>query len=272
MFAALDDPVLKQQLQNPTVGNYINIPIPAYVGITSRFLNVEENTLLPVIQSQIFTDLQTFVQAKKGLTYVHGPQGFGKSFAAYHLFCVLSTYPNNRVLYIPDCHMINDDSFLKLFKAVAAAFALDEEFLNKIYPLALSFTDNSWDDLMDHLKRHCVTDNLTFFAIFDQHNGLKKRQCRRAPTNLLQWPKALNGPFFKLIISASANNDDQTVTKDTKSTGFGEREKRLEDAPVLSPARERVLLHAAGNFHLTSLSVVQHSPPSAPRANIQRYP
>jgi len=75
-LAALDDPALKQQLQNPIVGNYINLPIPAYAGLTSRFSNVQENALLPVIQRQIFTDLQTFVQAKEGLTYVHGPQGF----------------------------------------------------------------------------------------------------------------------------------------------------------------------------------------------------
>jgi len=142
-LAALDDLVLKQQLQNPTVGNYINLPIPAHVGLTSRFTNVKENALLPIIQRQIFTDLQTFVQAKEGLTYVHGPQGFGKSFALYHLFCVLSTYPNNRVLYIPDCGMTNEDSTFKLFKAIGAAFSPDSTFLDSIYPLALSFSDHS---------------------------------------------------------------------------------------------------------------------------------
>jgi len=62
-------------------------------------------------------------------------------------------------------------------------------------------------------QKHCETNNLTFSAIFDQHNGLK-REHQRAQTNLLQWPKALNGPFFKLIISVYANNDDQPVTKD----------------------------------------------------------
>jgi len=216
-LAALDDPALKQQLQNPTVGNYINLPIPAYVGLTSRFSNVKENGMLPLIQRQIFTDLQTRVQAKEGLTYVHGPQGFGKSFALYHLFCALSTYPNNRVLYIPDCDMINEDSIFKLFKAIGAAFAPDSAFLDSIYPLALSFDNHSWELLLGRIKKYCETNTLTFFAIFDQHNGLKQEQRQRAPTNLLQWPKALNGPFFKLIISASANNSDQPLTKDTPS-------------------------------------------------------
>lgn len=216
-LVALDEPTLKHQLQNPVVGHYVSLPIPAYVGLTHRFSDVKENTLLPVIQRHIFTDLQTFVQGKEGLTYVHGPQGFGKSFALYHLFCALSTYPNNRVLYIPNCATINEDSIFKLFKAIGAAFARDPTFVDLIYPLALSFTNHSWELLLGRINKHCETNNLTFFAIFDQHNGLKQEQRQCAPTNLLQWPEALNGSFFKLIISAYANNSDQTVTKDIKS-------------------------------------------------------
>jgi len=57
---------------------------------------------------------------------------------------------------------------------------------------------------------------VTFFAIFDQHNGLKQEQRQRAPTNLLQWPQS-PWTLLQLIISASENNDDQPATKDIES-------------------------------------------------------
>jgi hypothetical protein len=63
-----------------------------------------------------------------------------------------------------------------------------------------------------------LDSNLTFYAIFDQHNGLGKERRLEAPTDLLIRPLFLNGRSFKIIISASANNDDQPVTKDVDTS------------------------------------------------------
>jgi hypothetical protein len=202
----LADPTLKTLLETPIVGSTTLLPLPPVGGLTSRFTNSKKDGKIPCIQRDAFKSLQEFVEGKEGLTYVHGPQGVGKSFALYHLYCALSINPNNRVMYIGDCAKLNKGAYRKLYKAIVAAFALDDEFLQSIYRYTLKLDEDDWTDLMGEISDHCnAASGLTFYAIFDQHNGLKSEQRTTEPTDFIKWPEDLSGA--KIIISASANNE-----------------------------------------------------------------
>ena len=130
---------LKQPFQNSTQTNTtrtVLLPLPPVGGLTSRFINTEKDGKIPCIKRDSFKPLKEFIERKEGLTYVHGPQGVGKSFALYHLYCTLSINPKNRVMYICDCAELNDDPFSCLIPALVAAFAEDGLFLSS---MVLSF-------------------------------------------------------------------------------------------------------------------------------------
>jgi hypothetical protein len=112
-FLTLDlaDPALKTLLETSATGSTALLPLPPVGGLTSRFINNEKDGKIPCIQRDAFTSLKMFIEGKKGLTYVHGPQGVGKSFALYHLYCAQSLNPKNRVMYISDCVLLNNQPY-----------------------------------------------------------------------------------------------------------------------------------------------------------------
>jgi hypothetical protein len=74
-----------------------------------------------------------------------------------------------------------------------------------------------WKTFLENVGMHCTSLGITFYAIFDQHNGLKVDKRTEEPTNLTNWPLLL--PGAKIIISASANNED-TPIKMTDNKSF----------------------------------------------------
>ena len=213
-LASLLQEPLKSQLQNPVPGTYVRLPIATFTTATPRFSIVVENGLIPIIQRQSFIDLKAFIEGSfQSTIYVHGPQGFGKSFALYHLVCTLCLSSHNRVLYVSDCAVFNKRPYDNIFKALTAAFSRDQEFLATLLP---SFKDQSWQEIVDHISHYCDNHkldgkaaSLTFYAIFDQHNGLKVEN-RITPCDFFNWSGNLDTSVtkrFKIIISASANND-----------------------------------------------------------------
>jgi hypothetical protein len=214
----LADTALKTLLETPTTGSTVLLPLPPVGGLTSRFINNEKNGKIPCIQRDAFTSLKMFVEGKKGLTYVHGPQGVGKSFALYHLYCTLSIDPKNRVMYISNCADLNKTAYHVLYEALTAAFALDEPFLQHTRRYTLKLDEIDWKELITYLANYCTASGLTFYAIFDQHNGLDLDLHRYAPTNLTHWPRLL--PGAKIIISASANNEDTPIKMEDDSSPY----------------------------------------------------
>ena len=211
-LALLSDPTLKNRLQQPVAGTRLLLPTPTFVTLTDRFTCVTKHKMVPIIQTEGLIKLQNFVQAKSGLTYVHGPQGFGKSFALYHLFCELSSDPRNRVLYLPTCALLQEEPLDALCNATVAAFANDSEFLRgELYSLFLS-KGRLWSSILLLIRRYCDAHTpsdgqvspLNFYAILDQHNALP--MARSGCTNVFTWTSSLEQ--HKVIVSASANDVD----------------------------------------------------------------
>lgn len=214
---------LQAALQSPKPGSKLLLPVVGFVHLPPRFSNVQEKDFtLAVIQRQSFIDLNSFIE-EKAITYVHGPQGFGKSFALYHLFCALSTSPLHRVLYVPDCSMLNGAGSVCLFEALIAAFARDEQLLADLRPYASVRKEHDWAEIEHLIVTHCdnyqlegLATPLTFIAIFDQHNALLLESRKHWPCNIfLSNGLARNHNNYKVVISASATNDeDQPLFKD----------------------------------------------------------
>lgn len=49
-MTALRAPTLLPRLQNPTVGDFVDYPIPAHVSLTQRFTKVKVNDHIPVLE------------------------------------------------------------------------------------------------------------------------------------------------------------------------------------------------------------------------------
>lgn len=216
-FVATGLEKIKDKLQAPKPGQIVDLPLPPYGNLTPRFVNVKSGENIPCIQRQAFLDLKSFVDKKEGLTYVNGPIGFGKSFALYHLYCTLSLYPSYRVLYIPDCSVFGMQPYELLIEAFTSAFAPDLAFLNQSLP-HLAAESPHWLRFLRELANHCSTNHLTFVAIIDQHNGLKGPARFQEPTNFPVWTRNL--PGAKIIISASANNEDTPIKLDDKKASY----------------------------------------------------
>jgi hypothetical protein len=206
LTVALADKALKTLLETPQTGSITLLPPPPVADINSRIINNEKDGKIPCIQRDAFTSVKEFVEGKKGLTYVDGPPGIGKSFALYHLFCALSIDPNNRVLYIANCDHLNKNASHKLFKSIIAAFALDEPFLKQTRHYTMKLDEFDWNDLVEEMVDYCESGGLTFYAIFDQYNDLNSEQRITKPTNFTQWPSIM--PGAKIILSSLANNED----------------------------------------------------------------
>lgn len=206
----LRDPLVSAQLLAPN-SQYILLPTITHIRLS--FINIMNGTL-DVLQRDIFQRLQKFVQSEEGLIYVYGPEGFGKSFALYQLFCTLSANPNNRVLYIPDCAILNVIGYSRILRAVIAAFSheCDVPFLSDMRRFQTNPT-KYWPVVQILIDVYCKKNNLTFYAIFDQYNELNLHERTNAPTDLLGWSEFLGGPLFKIVISDTTNNCDQAFMR-----------------------------------------------------------
>lgn len=158
---------------------------------------------------------------KRGLTFVNGPRGFGKSFALYHLYCSLRLDDKYRVIYIADCADLMSQPFSVLAEAFTSGFAEDLAFLNETLPL-LSERDPDWFDFLREVAIHCSNTSKTFVAIFDQYNGLKRAARQSDPNNFPLWTLSL--PSAKIVIAATADNEEEPFKLDDRKAfyWFGE--------------------------------------------------
>ena len=208
---SLREESLRKQLQPPkpedprlTRGTFIDLPIAPSVGLPDRLTDVKEDEHFSMIQRRSTFELQEAIQKQEGALYIHGPQGFGKSLALYQIFCSLRADPNNRVLYIPSCSSLDNEPYAILFPAIIDAFAEDEALLPTLLPL---FHLHLWTNILIEINDYCNSKAFTFYAIFDQYNGLPEPKRRTIPNNLTEW--RIPAPALKIIISASANNQEE---------------------------------------------------------------
>lgn len=216
-FVNIELEKIKDKLQAPKPGQIVGLPLPPFGNLTSRFVNLKEGGVIPCIQRKAFMDLRKRLDEKEGLIYVNGPQGFGKSFALYHLFCSLRLDDNYRVIYIGNCAKLMKNAYVDLGEAFAAGFAEDDKFLKNILPL-LDPLQPQWREFIKVLDIHCKSTNKIFVAIFDQHNGLKGEARSTEPTHFALWPDDL--PGARIIVSASANNEDAPLKMADKKADY----------------------------------------------------
>lgn len=203
--ALINEEELKNQLQNPVSGRIIKLPLTPFIDLSHRLTSVKEDAQLPIIQTCAIDALQTHVQRfPRGFAYVRGPHGFGKSFALYHLFCALSTYPQNRVLYIPDCSALNQNI---LIGSLTSAFAADPTFLRST--LLPRFREPIyWRSIFFYVRIHCNDSKLTFYTILDQHNTASPT-CDDALPYVSE-----RTDTFPIIVAAAIDNDRERLEYD----------------------------------------------------------
>jgi hypothetical protein len=161
----------------------------------------------------------------KFASYVHGPQGVGKSHLLYEAGLLLSTRPDCRVVYEHDCGSwagqanMPIKAALYFLRSVAMAFAHDAEVLDlcKHFTASVSLMsdvvaaeDAVCNVFLPQLGDMCKRLKLKIFFVFDQHNSLDPAMRAAFPYSLpesqLLRVSQLRGVGM-VVISASANNE-----------------------------------------------------------------
>jgi len=197
---------LRLQLQSPNSGSQLRLPLYPLNTLPPRLSSHIVDGKLECIQLESFLDLQKVIVARDGPIFVEGASGVGKSFALYHLFCALSSYPTHRVLYIPDCSLLVDSGPLHVLQALTAAFSLDAVLLSNLECYARCLASFDCDAVLSMISDYCRERGLVFYAIFDQYEAVARYSKTSALVDVLAWSEYLSSPH-KIIFSASSNND-----------------------------------------------------------------
>jgi hypothetical protein len=209
---------LRDQLLCLEPGRVLELPLHRSLSPRLQKEVNESESRLYCIQRRSFSDLTDFVQKKKGLTSITGPQGAGKSFALYHLWCALSALEDHRVLYIPHCGSLNDPEDSDMIDAFIAAFSRDAlDFFNHMLStkrLDANYKPKSWQAFLRQVNIFCKERNLAFVAIFDQYNSLEQSRRKTGPTDFQFWPLYIGNA--RIIVSASANNEEEPIKTEDK--------------------------------------------------------
>lgn len=208
---------LKLQLHSPNSGSQLRLPLSPLNTLPPRLSSHIVDGKIECIQLNAFLDLQQAIVERNGPIFVEGAAGVGKSFALYHLFCSLSSYSQHRVLYIPDCSILNETSSVNLMQALVAAFSLDPDLLTEIEPYARDMRSIQWNMLLQLIADYCQHHSLVFYAIFDQYEAIATKRKKDEHTDVFFWAEHLQPPH-KIIFSASSNNNYEPLEEMEDST------------------------------------------------------
>ncbi|KYQ88916.1 hypothetical protein DLAC_10497 [Tieghemostelium lacteum] len=172
-----------------------------------------ENNVLNIIEREITNRLAEFIDATKKTkrtVYIHGPQGFGKSYSIYQIISILRN-DNNIVFYMPDCGTWSSarNPYFYFSEIMYYSFYLvnDDTFVND-YWRSKPFNESNFENFLDELGQHCNRKQYSLYFFFDQHNGIPENKREVYPFSLIEnylahedlWRTSL------ICVSASSNN------------------------------------------------------------------
>lgn len=183
---------LEQGQDGIVCGRILALPIAPLYCLPTDLLRPKQDDECVFVEREAFIELKELVEDENGLICVSGSRGCGKSTALYYLFCLLSSRPMNRILYIPDCKSMNEDPHLTLMSAFARAFSRDAEilsiFLSCMRPQ--SYQPFCWADILFSVQYYCFQKGFKFYAILDEFQAMDEAIAGKStllPNLLADW-------------------------------------------------------------------------------------